>query len=294
MMKVREKDSKKKGIFVGICTVDIISYTPFFVGKNSKIDVEKQLLLAGGLATNSAIAFSALGNYAHLITALGCSYVAQIAKQDIKDNKVGLIDIKRDRHSLPVISTVRVNLKTGDRSVVYKKPKTPKLDLNQIPKNICKDASVVLVDANNIEACIYIAKNAKEVGAYVVLDGDKWNQGIEMLLPFVDYAICSEVFLPNLKYDEIFNCLNGYGIKNIAITRGGKSIIVNQEGKISQIFIPKVEIKDTLGAGDILHGAFCHYISQNNDFKRSLLYASEIASFSCLFFGTREWIEKRE
>ncbi|NET50891.1 MAG: sugar kinase, partial [Merismopedia sp. SIO2A8] len=47
---------------------------------------------------------------------------------------------------------------------------------------------------------------------------------------------------------------------------------------------------DTLGAGDIFHGAFCHYILQQN-FTESLVAAAEIASNSCKFFGTRRWME---
>jgi sugar/nucleoside kinase (ribokinase family) len=48
---------------------------------------------------------------------------------------------------------------------------------------------------------------------------------------------------------------------------------------------------DTLGAGDIFHGAFCHYILQN-DFPVSLERAAEIASLSCTSLGTRAWIDQ--
>ncbi|MDJ0536213.1 MAG: PfkB family carbohydrate kinase [Xenococcaceae cyanobacterium MO_207.B15] len=45
---------------------------------------------------------------------------------------------------------------------------------------------------------------------------------------------------------------------------------------------------DTLGAGDIFHGAFCNYILQE-DFPTALFLAAQMASKSCQFFGTRSW-----
>jgi sugar/nucleoside kinase (ribokinase family) len=49
---------------------------------------------------------------------------------------------------------------------------------------------------------------------------------------------------------------------------------------------------DTLGAGDIFHGAFCHYLLERNDFLLSLERAGEVASLACTSLGTRAWIEQ--
>jgi len=47
---------------------------------------------------------------------------------------------------------------------------------------------------------------------------------------------------------------------------------------------------DTLGAGDIFHGAFCHFILQES-WEDALGKAAEVASHSCRYFGTREWMK---
>lgn len=49
-------------------------------------------------------------------------------------------------------------------------------------------------------------------------------------------------------------------------------------------------VSDDLGAGDIFHGAFCYYYLKNSDFCDSLCRASAIAGHSCLFPGTRSWL----
>jgi sugar/nucleoside kinase (ribokinase family) len=48
---------------------------------------------------------------------------------------------------------------------------------------------------------------------------------------------------------------------------------------------------DTMGAGDIFHGAFCYFFSIGYGFEESLERAAEIASESCRYRGTREWAE---
>ncbi len=59
-----------------------------------------------------------------------------------------------------------------------------------------------------------------------------------------------------------------------------------------ELKVPEIEVVDTLGSGDIFHGAFCHFILQDNDFIKSLEKATQIAGLSCTFYGTRKWIEK--
>ena len=54
--------------------------------------------------------------------------------------------------------------------------------------------------------------------------------------------------------------------------------------------VPQVQPVDTLGAGDIFHGAFCYYILQAS-FTDALTRAAKIAANSCQFFGTRRWME---
>jgi sugar/nucleoside kinase (ribokinase family) len=51
-----------------------------------------------------------------------------------------------------------------------------------------------------------------------------------------------------------------------------------------------VEAVDTLGAGDIFHGAFCHAYAGGLGFSASLASAAEVASRACAFWGPRAWI----
>jgi sugar/nucleoside kinase (ribokinase family) len=76
------------------------------------------------------------------------------------------------------------------------------------------------------------------------------------------------------------------------ITRGQNSILFQEGTEIKELAVQKVSIVDTLGAGDIFHGAFCYYYMTTASLIESLVNASIVAGKSCQFFGTREWMTK--
>ena len=59
------------GLFVGLTTLDCIYQVSRLPASDEKMVAEACLLVAGGPATNAAIAFAALGNRATLVAALG-------------------------------------------------------------------------------------------------------------------------------------------------------------------------------------------------------------------------------
>jgi sugar/nucleoside kinase (ribokinase family) len=149
----------------------------------------------------------------------------------------------------------------------------------------------VLIDGHQMEVGYAIAQLAKNKNIPVVIDGGSWKPGFEKILPFVDYAICSANFYPPgcSSCEEVIAYLTAIGIPHIAITQGEKPIRYLSLGVSSQISIPSIHAIDTVGAGDVFHGAFCHFILQQ-DFAEALAAATTIASRSCQSFGTRRWM----
>ncbi len=82
------------------------------------------------------------------------------------------------------------------------------------------------------------------------------------------------------------------GVRFIAISRGSKPILTSANGRRAEIaIVPASGAVDTVGAGDVLHGAFCYYLlTAGGDFQSSLQRASALASLSCCYFGTRQWM----
>ena len=140
-----------------------------------------------------------------------------------------------------------------------------------------------------------LVDTCRQKGIITIFDGGSWKSGTEELLRYIDIAICSEDFYPPgiNSNSDVTEYLIKKGAKKTAITRGYKPIITN-EGEVNFLIeVPKTEIIDTLGAGDIFHGAFCYFYAQTANFLASLEKAAQIASFSCRFAGPRAWMERK-
>jgi len=87
--------------------------------------------------------------------------------------------------------------------------------------------------------------------------------------------------------------LRSLHIPHIAITQGAKPILYSTNEICGEIPVPQIQPIDTLGAGDIFHGAFCDAILRMG-FREALGEAAAIAARSCLSFGTRAWMQSNE
>ena len=69
------------------------------------------------------------------------------------------------------------------------------------------------------------------------------------------------------------------------------AIELSVEGRRSRVPVPSVTAVDTLGAGDVLHGAYAFYRAQGCDAEAALAAAAGVASFRCGIAGSRGWVE---
>jgi sugar/nucleoside kinase (ribokinase family) len=280
------------GIFVGLSTVDIVYGVDEFPAPNSKIVACSQEVFAGGPATNASIAFGYLGGKATLVTAVGNHAVASAITEELRRSSIELIDLNPEFDRAPVISSVTVNRK-GERNVVSANATRVRALPAQIDEAVLEQASVVLVDGHFMEACQSWARAARARGIPVVMDGGSWKDGTEELLQSIDTAICSADFRPPqcVTEDDVLRYLKDCGVAKIAITHGAEPVRFVSGAVSESVPVPQVELVDTMGAGDIFHGAYCYYASIGRGFEEALVEAAKVATESCRFSGTREWMK---
>lgn len=277
---------------MGLATLDLIYLASKPPGENQKVVAVDSTIAAGGPATNAAVAFSSLGNAAVLAGVFGTHAIAQLIRADLAKYNVRIIDLQPGRSHSPPVSSIIVTQATGDRAVISVNATKSQVDSQAINPDILTSVNIILFDGHQIPASQEIAQLAQSKNIPIVLDGGSWKPGLEKILPFVEWVVCSDNFHPPDCHnsEQVFAYLSAAGIPNIAITRGEKPIQYLCNDSFGSLEVPQIQAADTLGAGDIFHGAFCHYILQEN-FTNALAAAAKIASDSCKFLGTRDWIE---
>jgi sugar/nucleoside kinase (ribokinase family) len=280
-----------KGLFTGLCTIDIQLYVKKYPESNSKNRVLSTRTDVGGPATNAAITFALLGGKARLLTMIGRHEFRDFMMDKLIGMGIEVIDLIEDLDYPPVISTVISSLENGDRTVMTSNLST---ENHKVIKEIKGDFDIFLSDGYLTRMTEKEGSEARKKGKAFVLDGGSWKQGMERYLKYVDYAVCSSDFHPpgckGMK--EIISFLKGFNIKNIAITQGNKPVIAVTDNQETEIPVKKINALDTLGAGDVFHGAFCYYLPFERNFASALKQASMIASESCRYYGTRDWMKR--
>lgn len=285
---------KSRALFVGLATVDAEYFLDDLPGPNQKLAAQSQYIAAGGPAANAAITFAFLGGYVSLVTAVGRHPLAEVIHNDLRHFGVALSDIAKKHEEAPPLSSIFV-LKNGERSIVSVNAAAFSSLQWEIDSKLLENTSIVLVDGHYMSLCQAVASSARSRGIRVVLDAGSWKHGMDELLSNVDIAICSDDFRPPACMSEadVFSYLATHGIKFTAITHSGKPISYMENGTRAEIAVEQVNVTDTLGAGDVFHGAFCFRASQpGNGFQDSLQFAAHTASFSCQYPGTRLWMQE--
>lgn len=282
-----------RGLFIGLATLDCIYLTKRLPASNEKIVALDGAIAAGGPAANAAVTFSYLGDRATYLGVLGSHPIAQLIRTDLESRGVKIVDLEGDRLQPPAVSSIIVTESTGERAVISVNATKSQIQEDRIPANILEDIDLVLIDGHQMAISQILARQAKTRQIPVVIDGGSWKPGFDRVLPFVDYAICSDAFYPPQcqTQSEVLSFLETFSIPYLAITQGDRPIQYVTPEKKGQLEIPAVPVVDTLGAGDVFHGAFCHYILQH-DFLKSLEKSTQIAARSCQFFGTRHWMDR--
>jgi len=281
-----------KGLFVGLTTLDLLYLCEQLPHNNQKLVATDYLIAAGGPATNAAIAFRHLQNSAVLLTVVGTHPMTHLIHTDLHDYGVEVRDLDPTKADAPPISSILVTEKTGERAIVSINASKSQASPDTIPDGILDGVAIALIDGHQMAVGRELAAAAKANEIPVAIDGGSWKPNFETVLPFVDYAICSANFFPPgcETHEDVFVYLAGFEIPYIAITRGEAAIEYRTQTSTGEIVVPPVQAVDTMGAGDIFHGAFCHFILQQ-DFVAALRSASQIASCSCQYFGSRQWMK---
>jgi sugar/nucleoside kinase (ribokinase family) len=283
----------RSGLFVGLVTLDVIQRVERVPGPNEKITAISADVAAGGPAANAAVTFAALGGSAMLVTVLGAGPVRVVVADDLSRHHVGVVDAAAPDHSGPAVSAVSVVAGTGDRTVLSRTAEhTDTIVPAELP-DLVSSADVVLVDGHLPSLARAAVDAAHRTGVRVVLDGGSWKPAIAAdVLPNVDAAVCSAAFtVPGCRdIAESARALLMIGVPFVAFTDGPRAIQWWTEKKSGAVDVPCVTARDTLGAGDVFHGAFAFAIAAGADTMAALGFGAEVAAVRVGHPGPRAWL----
>jgi sugar/nucleoside kinase (ribokinase family) len=286
-----------RGLFVGLATLDLIQRVARRPGVNEKVVAQRSDLAAGGPAAMAAVTFGALGGHSVLLSALGPGPVGQLAAGELDRAGVQIVDAWAAGADLS-ISAITVLDETGERSVVSRNAE----DLTAVVPGdlpaLIRDADVVLIDGHHPDLAVAAARAARAAGVPVVLDCGSAKQVYTKLVPLADAAVCSAGFAGGSEgcdaegFDAIAAALLAGGTRLVAMTAGVAPVRWRTREATGVVEVPSVAVRNTLGAGDVLHGAVAFARARGvTDPERSLRFGVAVASLRVQHVGPRTWLQ---
>lgn len=108
---------------------------------------------------------------------------------------------------------------------------------------------------------------------------------LEKVCPHINIAFFSGADLTDDEIESLIQTLSTYHLEIIGITRGDQSAIFIHQGDRYYQKVIKVEVIDTMGAGDSFIGGFLTTYFTNRNMEKALAFAAERASMTCGFYG---------
>ena len=290
----------------GVAVLDVQQTVDRLPGPDEKIVASDLLVGSGGPAANAAVTAAALGVGARLVTRIGDSALGMLIGADLAMRGVDVLD-RAGPLEQPAVSTVLVTRGTGQRAVVSINASRHGRELphpgpyaEDWARALVHDMDVVLVDGHHLDLAIPLAAAARAAGIPVLLDGGSWKPGLDRLLGLVDIALISAVLqVPaglggstGLPGDDVLATVSTLGPPVVARSRGPLPIEVLAGAGRAEVPVPQAEVVDTLGAGDVLHGALSAWLAVRgtDDLKAGLAWAAQIGTDSCTASGARGWL----
>jgi sugar/nucleoside kinase (ribokinase family) len=280
-------------LFVGRTTFDVVYALDQFPAEDTKVFANALRAAPGGPAANAAITHALLGGTSTLMSAIGGGQWSIPVRAELERLNIDIIDLARETSYETPLTTVLLNKPGSTRTIV-----NPPQSAAALTAVTTWDPAwggmpgLVLTDGFHLTETLRLLAELRANGAELCLDGGSWKPGTEELAGLLTVAVCSERFAVSghpADPDATIAWFAEKGVPHVAVTRGAKPIVGWDRGRRFEIKIAAIDAVDTLGAGDVLHGAFCYHFARVREFEPALRLAAEVATRSCQGHGIRGW-----
>ena len=247
--------------------------------------------ICGGNALNAAIGIVRLGGRASICGPMGDA--KETSSRYIFDKLAHEgIDTKHIVHMpglVTPISTIMID-PSGERTIVtFRDPELWKVRL-PLDETLLDDCSAILTESRCAAFCTDLCAEARRRGIPVVVDVDRAMSLREGLLTASSHLVFSSEPLQetaNVRDDgEALKKIAKLTPSFLAGTRGPQGTIwLDEQGNLQQTPAFPVHTVDTLGAGDIFHGAFALAVTEKQELRQALRFASAAAALKCTRVG---------
>jgi len=276
----------------GIIVLDEVFRVERFPPPDGKIHAQDFFVVNGGCAANAAVAIARLGGRVMLAGPLGGP-----AGEDLNGDRV-LAALAREGVDCggcqriagvsTALSAIFIDAR-GERMIVTYRDPSLTVAAPADPGRVLGCAEAMLADNRFPDFVQPICAAARSRGLTVVLDADRPTEVADELFRIATHVVfSSECLRATTGLDDLGAALGviaGATDSFLAVTNGPHDVLWRDGKKLRRSPVFAVEAVDTLGAGDVFHGAFTLALAEGCALAPALRFAAAAAGLKCARLG---------
>jgi len=276
----------------GIAVLDEVFRVKEFPLPDTKVEASEFITIGGGCAANPAVAIARLGSKVRFAAPLG----GPVGEDAAGDRLVAGLEIERVDCAGCVrvtggrtsVSAIFVDAR-GDRTIATFRDHRLDAVLPDNPDGLVAGVDAVLVDNRFVDFVLPICRAALRRGIPVVIDADKPTADTHPVFRAGSHVIFSgECLRATARTDDLAAGLGRmaqFTDAFLAVTDGPRPVLWRDGNTIRRTPVFAIEAVDTLGAGDVFHGAFAVALVEGSAVEPALRFAAAAAGLKCARFG---------
>jgi sulfofructose kinase len=281
---------------VGHAVQDFVFTVPVLPDRGAKYRATRFESVGGGPAATAAVTVSRLGGRALLAARVGDDAAAGMIVAELEGYGVDCAHVRRCAGSASSVSAVIVDAR-GERMIVNHLDPSMPVDATWLQSAGSFGARVVLADTRWPEGAFTALVAARAAGLPAVLDADRPVPADGALLRAATHVAFSSDALADLTgigdvrlaLAEVARGLPGW----CCVTAGGDGVYSYVQGEMRHDPAFDVPVVDTLGAGDVWHGAFALALAEGRIETEAVRFASAAAALKVQRSGGRAGVPTR-
>jgi sulfofructose kinase len=279
---------------VGLNATDTIIPVPEYPARGSKVAFRSANVLPGGQVASAVAACQSWGLRTRYVGKVGDDAAGSLHREEFA--RLGVEAHLVTAEGCPSQQAFILVDDKGERTVLWKRDERLKLRPEELRREWVIDARVLHVDGHDTAAAARAAGWAREAGVPVVADLDELYPGVEELLPKLDYFVASRDIPGRLVGEQdlrkaLPEVWKRYGCVLAAATLGDEGVLAWDGKRFWYAAAYRVQVLDSIGAGDIFHAGFIYGLLQGWPLQRQLDFACAAAALNCMAVGARGGIQ---
>jgi sulfofructose kinase len=289
---MRSNCASRTVVCAGIIALDQVFRVERLPNIGEKITATAAFIVNGGCAANAAVAIARLGGRAALAGPLGGpagadTYGDQVLAALGPEGVDCTACVRIAGVSTP-LSAIFLD-RTGERTIVTQRDEALDPARPADAQALVTDADAVLVDNHFPEFVLPICKAARARDIPLVLDADRAAHLSDVLFGLATHVVfSSECLRATVGIGDLVTALERAASATgafLAVTSGPGDVLWCQDGLLRRTPALRIDAVDTLGAGDVFHGAFALALAGKQELAAAVRFATTAASLKCTRLG---------